>query len=182
MAITFEQMEQHGAWTEEDWLALDESSRIELLDGALLMTPAPGFQHQLTVHNTVEQLRSVVPAGVAVAHELNLRLLTDRIVIPDVVVLRLPEDPPAVFDAKDVLLVGEVVSLSGAGIDRVLKPDLYAQAGIPWYLRIEAGPELLLHHLVDGSYVLVGRGWQDAPLQLPEPFDGDILPVDLLRQ
>jgi hypothetical protein len=35
-----------GPWTEQDFLALPEERRIELLDGELLVSPAPRHAHQ----------------------------------------------------------------------------------------------------------------------------------------
>ncbi len=40
--MTVEALEHLGHWTEDDYLALGQSSsRIELLDGSLIVSPAP---------------------------------------------------------------------------------------------------------------------------------------------
>jgi len=171
-----------GPWTEEDYLALPEDRGIELVDGALLVTPAPSLNHQQLVRRLANALEELAPPSMTIAHEVNVRVGHERILIPDVVVLRTRDSYPLVVDAEDVLLVAEVVSPSGAGIDRLLKPQLYAQAGIRWYLRVEPGPELLQHTIRAGAYVLVSRGSGEEPLTLAGPFAGEISPEGLLRR
>ncbi len=60
------------------------------------------------------------------------------------------------YDPGGVLLVVEVVSPSSLTLDRITKPAVYAEQGIPFYWRIEAEPRLLCHRLdsVIGGYVL----------------------------
>lgn len=53
-----------GPWTEQDYLALPDSrSRIELLDGALLVSPATAGLHQLLVRRISFAIESAAPAG-----------------------------------------------------------------------------------------------------------------------
>jgi len=73
---------------------------------------------------------------VEVLEGINVRLATGRILIPDLVVVRGISEG-VVTDAADVALVAEIVSPSTGSQDRLLKPALYASAGIPCYLRID---------------------------------------------
>ena len=112
-----------GPWTEQDYLALPESlSRIELLDGALLVSPAPAGQHQRVVRRISFALEDAAPDGVEVLDAINVRVGPGRILIPDVVVLRTAGLDKTVYESADVLMVVEVASPLRPGIDRSPSP------------------------------------------------------------
>lgn len=48
------------------------------------------------------------------------------------------------YDPGGVLLVAEVVSPSSVTLDRITKPAVYAERGIPFYWRIEAEPRFAM--------------------------------------
>jgi len=167
-------LDEHAqAWTEEEFRALPETvwPRLELLDGALLVSPAPRMSHQRFSRALANAMDAAVPEDWEVLEGINVRLATGRIVIPDLVVVR-EIGEGVVTDAADVVLVAEIVSPSTGSQDRLLKPALYAVAGVPCYLRVEQQPELVVHvaTLEAGEYVEYGVARAGEPLRLPAPF------------
>ncbi|GHJ17551.1 MULTISPECIES: Uma2 family endonuclease [unclassified Micromonospora] len=163
-----------GLWTETDYLALDHGlDRIELLDGSLIVTPAPSKRHQLVSWNLVDSLRRAArPLGLLVFEAVNLRLGVNRMVIPDVVVAD-TDDEGTVVEAGEVRLVCEVVSPGNAAADRLVKMQLYAIARIPWYLLVEQDGDshsLRLHRLDGEHYVEDAVAKAGETLTVTEPF------------
>ncbi|WP_345152584.1 Uma2 family endonuclease [Micromonospora maritima] len=164
-----------GPLTEADYLAsADGRHRIELFDGGLVVSPAPGPRHQLVARRLANSVElAAEPAGLFVHGAVNVRLGVDRIVIPDLVVTDDADDDGVVLDGNRVALVGEVVSPGNDAVDRVLKMQLYAIARIPFYLLVEQDGDshsLRLHRLDGGHYVEDAVAKAGETLSVTEPF------------
>ncbi|PVZ08999.1 Uma2 family endonuclease [Actinomycetospora cinnamomea] len=149
-----------GPWSEEDVLELRTAQRVELLDGVLLLSPHSAHRHQWLAIQLCGVLNAVLPRGRAIG-PINVRLRRNRLVIPDVAVVEGVTRSTVVSDAAAVLLAVEIVSPGNAVMDRAIKPQLYAEAGIPTFLRIEMGadaPVGHLHTLAGGAYHEVAVG------------------------
>ena len=89
------------------------------------------------------------------------------------------DDVGSTVEAAETKLVVEVVSPSNAGTDRLLKPKLYAAAGIGWYLRVEQpddSVELHLERLAGDHYIpaVVAGSGQALVSEEPFPFELEI--------
>lgn len=167
-------LEHVGPWTEQDYFALPANRRrIELLDGSLLVSPSAGYRHQRLSSQLWFALSAAAPAGFEVLEAINVRVGPDRILIPDLAVVTTPGADRTVAEPADVVLVVEITSPGNAVVDRALKPQLYAQAGIPNYLLIELGaeaPTAVVFLLRRGRYVPAQRVGPGERLRLDEPF------------
>ena len=166
--------------TESEFLSLPESmERTELIDGEVIVAPAPPVLHQEILSRIVYRLRTWARAQSEPVYvgqsPIDVRLAADRIVQPDafVVLGAVPLDHQGPLDLTPDLCV-EV--LSGNRIhDRVTKRFLYGAAGVREYWLVDpqgvvercTGPELTMVEVVEdtlASDLLPGLSIQIAEL------------------
>jgi Uma2 family endonuclease len=162
-----------GPWSLDDVLSLpeDNSQRIELVDGMLLVSPLGSYRHQNLVFDAAAALRAACPDHLQTTIELNVLLSSGRLVIPDFTVVR-PREAGVMFPVSDVVLVGEVFSPSTRLNDEGLKRRLYAKAGIQYYLMIDPEPrfpEATLLELQGEDYVEIAQS-VNGVLKTERPF------------
>lgn len=173
MATPVDLFAHAGPWSEDEFLALPEDRRIELLDGELLVSPSAAHAHRRLSMRLAMALDAAAPAGFEVLEAINVRLAAGRILIPDLAVITTPGVDVVVSDAEDVALVVEIVSPGSVVTDRAVKPQLYAAAGIESYLRVERGregPTAVAYRLKGGRYIEEVRAEPGQVLRLREPY------------
>ena len=155
--------------TEDDLAAMPEDGhRYELVDGVLLVTPAPSGLHQRCVLRLAVLLELARPAE----HELlfapfDVRLSRTTVLEPDLLVFRKGEATPARLERAPLLVV-EVLSPSTRRIDLGTKLLAYQDAGVPAYWLVDpAVPGLTVLRLAGGSYV------EEAVVTGEEAYDAD---------
>lgn len=185
-------------WTVDELMRLPEGNwRYELVEGALVMTPAPKPAHQKVagrLYRLIEDCAVEAAAPVDVYETLGIRLAKDTVVIPDLVVVRAdaPSLQAALLRPRDVLLVVEVVSPGSTVRDRTEKPYLFAEAGIPHFWRIETTqyrgctkelPVVIAHELVgDNQYKTTQVAGAGERFCVSDPYPIEFDPLDLLRR
>ncbi|MDI3421326.1 Uma2 family endonuclease [Streptomyces luteolus] len=166
--------------------AVPEGLHVELIDGRLLITPAPDGDHDENVRSVADQVRARHPGlhtyqarGLAVPARRTGRARVDGAVAP----LGYFRGQPSWSDPSGVLLVVEVTSgrEQDAEVDRTDKRDAYAQAGLPVYLLVDRHRgEVVVHWDPEGGrYRLRSEAVFGAKLALPEPFDFDLDTTEL---
>jgi len=159
----------------------DDGRRYELMDGTLIVTPAPTGPHQVVVAALYRALFAARPDGTAV-----LPAPVDYVPDPATVL----EPDLLVVDAEEALeahltrtpyLVVEVLSASTRAQDLGSKLLAYAKAGVPDYWIVDPEPPVTLQvfHLDDGAYRHVGDTVGDERFRSVVPFPVDIVPSRL---
>ena len=160
----------------------DDGRRYEVVDGELLVSPAPGLPHQEIIFRLCRRLDDCCPKHLhVVASPFAVQLDHFNEVQPDVLVARFDELTMKNLPTAPVLAV-EVLSHSGRLIDLNLKRAAYQRMGTPSYWIIDPDvPELLVLELNEaGEYQEVARVSGDQPFGAGRPFDVRIVPNDLL--
>jgi Uma2 family endonuclease len=167
-----------GPWTEPDLhLFPQDGHRYEIVDGSLHVTPPLSGAHEAVVRALLTTLRGAAPEGWWVCERVGLKAGASNL-IPDVTVLK-PRSSGAIWaDPADVACVVEVETDTSRRYDRLLKPALYADAGIPTYWRVVPEPAPVLHTYALGSDgYLLEKTVQGADLvQVDAPFPVRVTP------
>jgi Uma2 family endonuclease len=175
-AIPGDLLPRGGVWTTDDLDAMPETLiRYEILDGTLIVSPSPTDLHQTIGWRLPSILDGSCPEGYDVTQAVEVRINKTRSFVPDVLVVTdSPGRPPSsIFDPGDVVLAIEIVSPSSRSMDAVLKPTMYAEAGIGLYWRVETDPMIVVTYGLDtssGSYVETGRFTDTVVTDEPWPI------------
>lgn len=179
-----------GEFTVEDLERMpDDGLRYELLDGTLLVSPAPGVWHQEVALELAIRLRAACPPELhVVIAPFEWRGSLRTALQPDVLVARhgdlLAVDGGKYLAAPPALAV-EVLSPSTRRIDRLSKLSAYEDAGVASYWLVDPDPESPSLHaldLIDGRYVEVGCPSGEQAWQAQRPFPVTIAPADLVAR
>lgn len=164
---------QHpGPLTRADLDAMpDDGRRHELLDGVLIVTPAPVTRHQRVVTRLWRLLDEACPVGLEVfVAPFDVALSDDTVLQPDVLVARIDDLTDRDLPKPPVLAV-EVLSPSTRRYDLLLKKSRYEAAGTPSYWVVDPDePSIVAWELNNGTYVESGRAAATEMLKLTLPF------------
>src|SRR5664279_3698336 len=169
-------------WTVDDLdLLPDDGLQYELLDGLLLVSPAPTRRHQRAAVQLGALLLRSCPTGMEVLlAPLDWRPDHPTSLQPDVRVLGNRDLDTAVGDS--LILAIEVLSPSSRRKDAVYKRSKYEDSGVAAYWIIDPMiPSILALELVDGHYVTVGEAIGDDAITLERPFPVTVVPAALTR-
>lgn len=160
----------------------DDGRRYELIDGMLVVSPAPGTRHQAIVVRLTAQLLAACPEQLEVmAAPYAVHSGEDVELQPDVLVGRYVD-----FTAKDLpkppVLAVEVLSPSTALMDLNTKKAVYERLGVPSYWIIDPHePRLTVFERDDdGRYEEITSVVDAEPYDAVRPFPVRIVPVELL--
>ncbi len=165
--------------TAADYEVLPEEvcRRVEIVDGAVLVLPAPLRSHQRLARRLADVLEENCGPELAVVTGADLRVREAPLVNrrPDIVVYDAQVPDEQVLRPVDCRLVVEIMSTGSVTADRLSKPAEYAAARIGHYWRVEDGdgatPCRVVRHVLDPhaqSYVV--DGVDEGVLSVSSPF------------
>ncbi len=160
----------------------DDGHRYELIDGSLIVSPAPRHRHQTVVGNLHLILRSVCPPDLQVIlAPFAVALADDTEVQPDLLVA-----PRSQFTDRELpgapLLAVEVLSPSTRRVDLLLKRDRLQEAGVPSYWLVDPDvPGITVLELRGGAYEQVAAGSGEGSVEVSLPIELRLALPDLLR-
>ena len=172
-------MATNDGWTAELVRAIpDDGKRYELVDGELLVTPAPQFAHQAIVLELATRLKGFCErqaAGKTMISPADISWGPDSLVQPDVFVIAPEEAGASAWTAvKTLRLVAEVLSPSTARQDRFAKRKLYQQHGVATLWLVDAERRIVEVWTPESAFPVVERErvtWHPTPASEPLLID-----------
>lgn len=174
-------------WTFEDLQKLPDDTpwhSYEIVDGALVVSPAPSGRHEYVNAFLRRALVRALPPDMIEVTTLGISL--DRSYrIPDLLVAprRVIAAATGPLSPADVALAVEIVSAGSVTTGRTTKPAQYAAAEIGAYRRVETDPHVTLtaYTLPAGAstYSAIGTFGPGETAQIDDPFPVRV-PIDLL--
>ena len=173
-------------WTAQlalDLLPENNGPRIEVVQGSVVVSPHAGYDHQTVETELCYRIkRAARRVGLWGYAEVNI-VAGDDLFIPDLAVLRKSGRGRKTMPIAEAVLLGEIVSVGNRRKDLIHRPREYAEAGVPYFLRVDVRnriPSLVLHNLVDGEYRPVIAAAAGDLFAMTAPFEFSVDPGDLL--
>jgi Uma2 family endonuclease len=160
----------------------DDGRRYEVVDGVLVVSPAPCIPHQEVSSELLVQLRQACPAGLSAISAPGVRMSDDTELTPDLVVI--PRDQlNGRRVTRPLLLVVEIKSPSTALFDLNTKKAVYERFSIGSYWVVIPDvdqPELIAFELREGRYGQVAHVAGAEPFRAERPFPVEVVPARLV--
>jgi len=160
----------------------DDGHRYELIDGILLVSPAPRTAHQRAAAHLFRALDQVIsPSSELLFAPVDVVLADDTVLQPDLLIADRDLFTERGLPAAPVLAV-EIGSPSSRNVDLLLKKERLERAGCPHYWVVDPGvPSVTAWSLVDGVYRRIAHATGDESFAVTEPFAVVLSPADLVR-
>lgn len=151
---------QQGDYTVDDWFALPDGIRMELIDGKLYDMAPPTYTHQYIAGQLFAEIEIALRAGgrkcLPLMSPVGVQLNKDNknVLEPDVLIVcdkeKFDRRRGVIFGAPD--FVAEVLSPSTAGYDRILKLNKYWTGGVREYWIIDTqNEEIIAYNFESGQ-------------------------------
>jgi Uma2 family endonuclease len=160
----------------------DDGNRYELIDGMLIVSPAPSWEHQTMAFAAGRLLHAVCPRDLRVLlAPFAVQTAFDSEVQPDVLAARFTDLTSKHLPVAPVVAV-EVLSNSTALLDRNTKKAHYERIGVPhyWIMDPDEPGALTVFVHKGGGYAQVAHVEGDEPYKAREPFPVTVVPARLL--
>jgi Uma2 family endonuclease len=161
----------------------NDGRRYELVDGVLIVSPAPGVPHQVVLRELVVLLHVACPRDLGVVPGPGVRMSDDTELIPDLVVVHRDQLTPRRVTRPPLLAI-EIQSPSTALFDLNTKKAVYERFSIGSYWIVVPDPdqpELTAFELRDGQYRQVAHVTGGQPFRAQQPFPVEIVPANLVE-
>jgi Uma2 family endonuclease len=161
----------------------DDGHRYELVDGVLLVSPAPKPLHQRVVGRLFRLLDDACPDDCEVfVARLDVVLADDTVLEPDLLVARRTDLTERDLPAAPLLAV-EVLSPSTRRFDLTLKRSRFEAAGVGSYWVVDPDePSLIAWDLEAGRYVEAAHVSGDETYAARRPYELLVTPRALVSR
>jgi Uma2 family endonuclease len=172
-------------WTYQEYVELDDDKRYEIIEGELLMSPAPNFQHQIISRDLGTILWGYVQQkdlGEVVFAPLDVILDEENVVEPDIVFIA--KENLAIVHAKGIIgspdVLIEILSPSSLYRDKYQKKELYERFKVKEYWIVDpANSTIEVFVLQETGYTLFSFAAEKGKIQskVIEGFEVEIAEI-----